>query len=57
MDDNLYFEWISPIVQTDTKSTQTAIRSKMANCKERCRMRDHAKGLTNIFATFINPYV
>ena len=57
MDDNFFFERISPTIQTDTKSTRTAIHSKMANCKERYRMRDHVKGLTNIFATIINPYV
>ena len=33
MDDN-FFEPIAQAIQTNTKSIQTAIRSKTANCKE-----------------------
>ena len=46
MDDNFFFEQIARAIQTDTKSIQTAIRSKTASCKERFRVSGHAKGLT-----------
>ena len=46
MDDNFFFERIARAIQTDTKSIQTAIRSKTANCKERFRVSGHARGLT-----------
>ena len=43
MDDN-FFEPIARAIQMNTKSIRTAIRSKTANCKERFRVRGHARG-------------